>query len=231
MSASAPQQLDTHMGSVAWSELPLPSVLTLVDAVGIERLAHSERPRVYRCCGAGGTKLGGTWGPMLLLSSSDSTIPESRGRYFSNLDVAGENLERGDGVPCITLMVCEETIEELSHPKQVSGPISRECTKLLLLKNRSSAPSSSIASISTLTGAKSLPPSLDISPISASRKATNSEVGEEGAVCDAELLQYRFCQICEGKASPDQHNYVEKRLVNVQRPAAVSGVQVYRIHE
>jgi hypothetical protein len=73
----------------SWSELPLPSVLTLVDAVGIERLTDSERPRVYRCRGAGGTKSGGTWGPMLLVSSSDSTIPESRGRYFfSNLDVA-----------------------------------------------------------------------------------------------------------------------------------------------
>jgi hypothetical protein len=30
----------------SWSELPLPSVLTLVDAVGIERLTDSERPRV-----------------------------------------------------------------------------------------------------------------------------------------------------------------------------------------
>jgi hypothetical protein len=41
--------------------------------------------------------------------------------------------------------------------------------------------------MSTSTGAKSLPSLSDISPISASHKGTNSEVGEEGAVGNAEL--------------------------------------------
>src|SRR5882757_4116087 len=117
----------------SWSELPLPSVLTLVDARGIERFTDSERPRVYRCRCTGGTKSGTTRGPMLLLSSSDSTMPESRGRYFfSSLDMIGTNLERGDGVPCVTLTVRDDTTGVLSHPKLVSGPISCEWTKLLL---------------------------------------------------------------------------------------------------
>ena len=42
--------------------------------------------------------------------------------------------------------------------------------------------------------------------------------------------QCSFRQICEGKASPAQHNYVEKRLADVQRPAAVSDVRVYYSH-
>jgi hypothetical protein len=101
-----------------------------------------------------------------------ATVVQKRGGYGA----------RGESVFCITLTVREDTIWELSHPKLVSAPISRECTKLLLSKNRSSALSSSIASMSTSTGAKSLPSLSDISPISALHKGTNSEVVGEGAV-------------------------------------------------
>jgi hypothetical protein len=46
----------------SWLELPLLSALTLVDAGSIKRFTDSERPRVYRCRGAGGTNLGAPLG-------------------------------------------------------------------------------------------------------------------------------------------------------------------------
>jgi hypothetical protein len=42
--------------------------------------------------------------------------------------------------------------------------------------------------------------------------------------------QRRFRQTCEGKASPAQHSYVEKRRVDIQRPTAVADMLVYCLH-